>query len=133
MPLEHVKGFEMQYISNKGSEGSSVHSTSNCANTRPSWWNSSASNYPPSYPKDLYVNTDSLAQHANHLKHLGDQFADHGSSLTHSTGQSHQEVSGSSEGNIQEQCISAQSGKFILKLFFKLVFSYYKHNIHIIS
>nr|QFE32168.1 nuclear transcription factor Y [Agave sisalana] len=110
MPLEHVKGFEMQYISNKGSGESSVHSTSNCANTRPSWWNSSASNYLPSYPKDLYVNMDSLAEHANQLKHLGDPIADHDSSSTQSTGQSHQEVSGSSEGNIQEQCISAQSG-----------------------
>jgi len=122
MPLEHVKGFEMQYISNKGLQESSVHSTSNCTHTRPSWWNSSLSNYPPSYPKDLSVNMDSLAQHANQLKHLGDPIADQDSSSTQSTGHSHQEGSGSSEGNMQEQCISAQSGKFIFKFIFRASF-----------
>lgn len=73
-------------------------------------FNSSASNYTSSHPKNSYMNMDSLAHHSNQLKHLGNRIADQDSSSTQSTGQSRHEVSGSSEGNIQEQCISAQSG-----------------------
>lgn len=114
--LEHVKGFEMQDIGKYGSEQNSVHSTSNCVNTLPSRCKSSASKYPSSYLKNSYMNMDCLAQHANQLKHLGNGIADQDSSSTQSTGQSHQEMSGSSEGNIQEQCISAQSGTVYIVL-----------------
>lgn len=118
MPLQNVKSSEMQYISKK-SEESSVQSASNCANTHQLWWNSSASNYPPAFPKNLYMKVGSLACNASQLKHLGEQIADQESSSTQSTGQSHQEVSDSSEGNVQEQCISAQSGMLIHDVIFE--------------
>lgn len=110
MPLEDVKGFGMQRISNNGSEQSHTQSTSSCLDTHPSLRNSSASNCPPAYPKNLYMSMDSFTQNANQLKQLCNQITDQDSSSTQSTGQSHQEVSGSTEGNIQKQCISAQSG-----------------------
>ncbi|ONK65356.1 uncharacterized protein A4U43_C07F36270 [Asparagus officinalis] len=109
MSLEHVEGFEMRNIGNKDSKESSAYSTPNCVNL-PSWWNSSASNYPPSYPKNLYMNMDPLAPQENQLKYLGAHIADQDSSSTHSSDQSHQELSGSTESKSQGQCISAQSG-----------------------
>lgn len=126
MLLDHGKGFEMHDIGKKDSGQSSVHSKSYRVNTPPSWWNSSASNYPTSYLKNSYMNMDSLAQQVNQLKHLGYQIADQDSSPTQSTGQSQKEMSGSSEGNIQEQCISVQSGTVIysvIKLFHFSVFT----------
>lgn len=53
---------------------------------------------------------DFLAQHGNQIKQLGGQMPDQDSSSTQSTGQSHQEVSGTSEGNLHEQRVSAQAG-----------------------
>lgn len=55
------------------------------------------------------MNMDFLAQHRNQTKQLGGQMADQDSSSTQSTGQSHQ-MSGTSEGKLHEQCVSAQAG-----------------------
>ncbi|WOK97535.1 nuclear transcription factor Y subunit A-7 [Canna indica] len=51
-----------------------------------------------------------LDRHGNPVKHLGQPMPDQNSSSSHSTGQSHQEVSGTSECYNQEQHISTQSG-----------------------
>lgn len=103
-------------IDNKDSEQNSVHLTSNYVDTCPSWWISTGSNLPQSYPKNFHMTMDPLRQHSDHLKHLGRRMADQDSSSTQSTDQSHQELSGSSEGNLQEQRISAYSGILILYL-----------------
>ncbi|EHA8589414.1 nuclear transcription factor Y subunit A-3 [Cocos nucifera] len=111
MPLKNVKSYDMQHFSNKDSENTSVHSASNCVDNCPSWLHSSGSRFPQSsYFTNLYMNMDFLAQHGNQIKQLGGQMPDQDSSSTQSTGQSHQEVSGTSEGNLHEQRVSAQAG-----------------------
>ncbi|XP_020256894.1 nuclear transcription factor Y subunit A-3-like isoform X2 [Asparagus officinalis] len=81
MHLKHVKGLEMQNPDNKDPVQSSVYSTSNC---------------------------DALAQPSSQLR--SNQIADQDFSSNHSSGQSHQELSVSSEGTIQGKLVSAQSG-----------------------
>lgn len=77
----------------------------------PFWWKSSSSTIPNSLNSDnLSMHMDFLAQHGNQMKHLGDQMPDQNSSSTQSSGQAHQEVSGTSECNNHEQYISAHSG-----------------------
>ncbi|XP_008787861.2 nuclear transcription factor Y subunit A-3-like [Phoenix dactylifera] len=114
MPLDNVNAFDTQYFSNKDSEHSSVtsvRSTSNCVDNCPSLLNQSGSRFPQStYFNNFYMNMGSLAQPDNQMKQLGGQMPDQDSSSTQSTGQSHQEVSGTSEGNLHEQSISAQAG-----------------------
>ncbi|XP_064996163.1 nuclear transcription factor Y subunit A-7-like [Musa acuminata AAA Group] len=76
----------------------------------PFWWKSSSSTIPNSLNSDnLSMHMDFLAQHGNQMKHLGDQMPDQNSSSTQSSGQAHQEVSGTSECNNHEQYISAHS------------------------
>ncbi|XP_038983059.1 nuclear transcription factor Y subunit A-3-like isoform X2 [Phoenix dactylifera] len=100
-----------QPFSNKYSESSLVRSASNCVDNCASWLNSSGSSFPQSsYFTNIYMNMDFLAQHGNQIKQLGGQIPDQDSSSTQSTGQSHQEVSGTSEGNLHEQRVSAQAG-----------------------
>ncbi|XP_010936981.1 nuclear transcription factor Y subunit A-3 isoform X2 [Elaeis guineensis] len=111
MPLNNVKSYDTQHFSNKDSENTSVRSASNCVDNCPSWLNSSGSHFPQSsYFTNLYMNMDFLAQHGNQIKQLGGQMPDQDSSSTQSTGQSHQEVSGTSEDNLHEQRVSAQAG-----------------------
>lgn len=114
MPLDNVNAFDMQHFSNKDSEHSSVtsvHSTSHCFDNCPSLLNQSGSCFPQStYFKNYYTNMGFLSQPDNQMKRLGGHMPDQDSSSTQSTGQSHQEVSGTSEGNLHEPGISAQAG-----------------------
>ncbi|KAG1366358.1 nuclear transcription factor Y subunit A-3 [Cocos nucifera] len=114
MPLDNVNAFDVQHFSNKDSEHSSVtsvHSASNCVDNCPSLWKQSGSCFPQTtYFKNFYMNMGFLARPDNQMKQLGGQMPDQDSSSTQSTGQSHQEVSGTSEGNFHEQSISAQAG-----------------------
>ncbi|KAJ6816581.1 nuclear transcription factor Y subunit A-7-like [Iris pallida] len=110
MPSDIVRGFDMQNISNKDSEKNPIYPTANCVNSCPSWWTSTASPLPKSYPKHSNMTIDTLGQHGNQLKHLGHQMLAQDSSSSQSTDQAHQELSGISEGNLQEQCVSTQSG-----------------------
>ncbi|XP_010939931.2 LOW QUALITY PROTEIN: nuclear transcription factor Y subunit A-3 [Elaeis guineensis] len=114
MPLDNANAFDTQHFSNKDSENSSVtsvHSASNCVDNCPSLWKQSGSHFPQStYFKNFCMNMGFLAQPDNQMKQLGGQMPDQDSSSSQSTGQSHQEVSGTSEGNLHEQSISAQAG-----------------------
>nr|CAD1838000.1 unnamed protein product [Ananas comosus var. bracteatus] len=115
MPINNVKAFDMQNITGKATEGSSVHSASiNVLQNCQSWWNSSSMFHfqQPSYPKTLCVNKEFVAEHGNQIKQVGHQMPDQDSSSTQSTSQSNQEVSGRSEGSSlnEQQHTSTQSG-----------------------
>ncbi|KAJ6805498.1 nuclear transcription factor Y subunit A-3-like isoform X2 [Iris pallida] len=110
MPSDIERGFDMQNINNKDFEKNPIDSTAKCLNSCPSWWTSTGLHLPQSYPKNSITTIDPLGQHGNLLKYLGHQMPDQDSSSTQSTDQAHQELSGSSEGNIHEQCVSTQSG-----------------------
>ncbi|KAG1334236.1 nuclear transcription factor Y subunit A-4 [Cocos nucifera] len=101
----------MQNLSNKDSEQSSVHSTANCLINCPSWWNYSGPNMlQSSYSKNLYMNMGAIAQQSNQMKQPVHQLPDQDSSSTQSTGQSHQELAATMEGNLHEQGALAHSG-----------------------
>lgn len=111
MPSEIPVVFEMQNTHPKDSDQSSVHSTSHYVNIRPLWWNSSGSHVSQStHSKDVNMNMDPLAQHANQMKQLERQMPDQDSLSTQSTGQSHQEESGRDKTNFPDECVSSQSG-----------------------
>lgn len=101
----------MQNLSNKDSEQSSVHSTANCLTNCPSWWNYSGPNMlQSSYSKNLYMNMGAIAQQSNQMKQPVHQLPDQDSSSTQSTGQSHQELAATMDGNLHEQGALAHSG-----------------------
>ncbi|XP_068662705.1 nuclear transcription factor Y subunit A-3-like [Aristolochia californica] len=101
----------MQSISNKESNQSSVHSTSQGIGNCPSWWNSTRCQIPHSSPsKNLNLNLDSPTQKLDHVKQVSHQLQDQESSSTQSTGQSYHGVGGVEGGNSQGQCVSTQSG-----------------------
>lgn len=100
---------EMQDIGIKSSQNSSLYSTSTCE-FDPTCWNSSSAITPQSScSKNLNMNMGFLAKDGNQVKQLSHPISDHDSS-TQSTGQSHQEASGTSEDNVHEQHISVNSG-----------------------
>ncbi|KAF8406844.1 hypothetical protein HHK36_005965 [Tetracentron sinense] len=101
----------MQNLSNKDSDQSFVHSTSPCAISCPSWWNSIGSQIPQtSLSKNLSLNMQSPTQNSRSTQQFGLQLQDHDSSSTQSTGQSHHEVATVGGTNPHDQCISSQSG-----------------------
>lgn len=114
----YAKASEMQVVGKKGSENNALYSTSTLVNN-PAWWNMSSSNIlQSSYSKDLSMNMDYLAKDGNRETQLSHTISDHDSS-THSSDQSHREVSEMSEDNINQQYISIQSGTIELyKMFF---------------
>ncbi|KAG6530796.1 nuclear transcription factor Y subunit A-4-like [Zingiber officinale] len=105
----YAKASEMQVVGKKGSENNSLYSTSTFVNN-PAWWNMSSANIlQSSYSKELNMNMDYLAKDGNRETQLSHTISDHDSS-THSSDQSHREVSEMSEDNINQQYISIQSG-----------------------
>ncbi|KAG6524632.1 nuclear transcription factor Y subunit A-4-like [Zingiber officinale] len=104
-----AKSAEMQVVGKKGSESNSLYSSSTFVNN-PAWWNASSANIlQSSYSKDLNMNMDYLAKDGNGETQLSHTMSDHDSS-THSSGQSHREVSEMCEDNVHQQYISMQSG-----------------------
>lgn len=108
-----AKTSEMQDIGKKGSEKSSLYSSTTFVNN-PNWWNSNSTTIlQSSYSKNLNMNTDFLAREGNQVVQSRHAISDHDSS-TQSSGQSHQEISEMSEDNVHEKHVSFQSGKFQL-------------------
>lgn len=109
-----AKSAEMQVVGKKGSDSNSLYSSSTFV-SNPTWWNASSANIlQSSYSKDLNMNMDYLAKDGNGETQLSHTMSDHDSS-THSSGQSHREVSEMSEDNVHQQYIPMQSG--IIELF----------------
>ncbi|KAL0921550.1 hypothetical protein M5K25_008633 [Dendrobium thyrsiflorum] len=109
MSCENRKGTEMQNMNNKDSQQNLAQSTCNYLSNSFPWWNSGGPHivlYPTG--TNLYANTNSLA--LNQIKQVGNQNLEQESSSTQSTGHSHHEVSGKREDNLNERCVSAQSG-----------------------
>ncbi|XP_074588777.1 nuclear transcription factor Y subunit A-3-like [Curcuma longa] len=104
-----AKSAEMQVVGKKGSDSNSLYSSSTFV-SNPTWWNASSANIlQSSYSKDLNMNMDYLAKDGNGETQLSHTMSDHDSS-THSSGQSHREVSEMSEDNVHQQYIPMQSG-----------------------
>lgn len=109
MSYENRKGTEMLNMNSKESQQNIVQSTCNYLSNGIPWWNSAGPHivlYPTT--TNLYANMNTLA--SNQLKKVGNPMLEQESSSTQSTGHSHHEVSGRSEDNLNERCVSTQSG-----------------------
>ncbi|KAF8401053.1 hypothetical protein HHK36_014356 [Tetracentron sinense] len=99
----------MQNMPKRDSDQSSVHSTSPCIISCPSWWNTTESHIPQSaLSKSLSLKMGSPPQQC--AKQLGLQLQDQDSSSTRSTGESLHEVAAMGGSNPYGQYILSQSG-----------------------